>query len=159
MLNSPRHVPVLVIGAGFAGLGTSIALEREGVDHVVLESADDVGGTWRDNRYPGCKCDVPSHLYSFSFALNPEWSSTYSSQPEIWAYLRRCAERFGVLPRIRFGTRVLEACWVERAQRWRVDTSAGRWTADVVVTATGGLSVPAVPDLPGLDRFAGTVFH
>jgi len=159
MLNSPRHVPVLVIGSGFAGLGTSIALEREGIDHVVLESADDLGGTWRDNRYPGCKCDVPSHLYSFSFALNPEWSSTYSSQPEIWAYLRRCAERFGVLPRIRFGTRVLEARWVERAQRWRVDTSAGRWTADVVVTATGGLSVPSVPDLPGLDRFAGTVFH
>jgi cation diffusion facilitator CzcD-associated flavoprotein CzcO len=156
---APAHVRALVIGAGFAGLGTSIALQRAGVDHVVLERADDLGGTWRDNRYPGCKCDVPSHLYSFSFALNPEWSSTYSPQSEIWAYLRRCAERFGVLPRIRFGAEVREACWDERDQRWHVETSVGRWTADVVVAATGGLSVPSVPDLPGLDRFAGTVFH
>jgi cation diffusion facilitator CzcD-associated flavoprotein CzcO len=159
MLNKPPHVRVLVIGAGFAGLGTSIALQREGIDHVVLERADDLGGTWRDNRYPGCKCDVPSHLYSFSFALNPDWSSTYSSQAEIWDYLRRCAQGFGVLPRIRFGVEVREACWDERAQRWEVETSAGRWTADVVVAATGGLSVPAVPDLPGLHRFRGTVFH
>ena len=159
MLNKRQHVRVLVIGAGFAGLGTSIALQREGIDHVVLERADDLGGTWRDNRYPGCKCDVPSHLYSFSFALNPDWSSTYSPQAEIWAYLRRCAERFGVLPRIRFGAEVREACWDEREQRWQVETTAGRWTADIVVAATGGLSVPAVPHLPGLDRFRGAVFH
>lgn len=159
MLNKAPHVRVLVIGAGFAGLGTSIALEREGIDHVVLERAGDLGGTWRDNHYPGCKCDVPSHLYSFSFALNPEWTSTYSGQEEIWAYLRRCADRFGVRDRIRCGVEVREACWDATAQRWEVDTSAGRWTADVVVSATGGLSVPAVPDLPGLDRFAGTVFH
>jgi len=159
MFNKPRHVRVLVIGAGFAGLGTSIALQRAGVDHVVLERADDVGGTWRDNHYPGCKCDVPSHLYSFSFALNPDWTETYSSQPEIWAYLRRCAERFGILARIHFGTEVGDSCWDARAQRWRVETSAGAWTADVVVMATGGLSVPSVPDLPGLGRFAGAVFH
>ena len=159
MLNKPPHVRALIIGAGFAGLGTSIALQREGIEHVVLERAGDLGGTWRDNRYPGCKCDVPSHLYSFSFALNPDWSSTYSSQTEIWDYLRRCAERFGVLPRIRFGTEVSEACWDERERRWEVRTPAGRWTADVVVASTGGLSVPAVPDLPGLDRFTGTVFH
>jgi cation diffusion facilitator CzcD-associated flavoprotein CzcO len=159
MLNKARHVRVLVIGAGFAGLGTSIALEREGIDHVVLERAGDLGGTWRDNHYPGCKCDVPSHLYSFSFALNPDWSSTYSGQEEIWAYLRGCADRFGVRGRIRCGVEVREACWDETAQRWEVDTSDGRWTADVVVSATGGLSVPAVPDLRGLDRFAGTVFH
>jgi len=159
MVDDTQHVRVLVIGAGFAGLATSIALRREGVDHVVLERAADVGGTWRDNRYPGCKCDVASHLYSFSFALNPDWTSTYSSQQEIWEYLRRCAERFGVLSRIRFGQEVREACWDEAARRWEVETPGGRWTADVLVSATGGLSVPSVPDLPGLDRFAGTVFH
>src|SRR5215831_10823343 len=101
MVNETPHVRVLVVGAGFAGLGTSIALERAVIDHVVLERAGDVGGTWRDNRYPGCRCDVASHLYSFSFALNPDWTRTYSAQDEIWDYLRRCAERFGVLPRIR----------------------------------------------------------
>src|SRR2546423_8744543 len=157
MVNKAPHVRALVIGAGFAGLGASIALQRRGIEHVVLERADDVGGTWRDNRYPGCKCDVPSHLYSFSFALNPDWSSTYSSQPEIWDYLRRTAERFGVLPRVRFGAEVREACWDDGAQRWEVETGDERWTADVVVVATGGLSVPAVPDLPGLGRFAGRV--
>ncbi|HXM56013.1 MAG TPA: NAD(P)/FAD-dependent oxidoreductase, partial [Candidatus Dormibacteraeota bacterium] len=159
MVNKRPHVRALVIGAGFAGLGASIALQRQGIEHVVLERAEDVGGTWRDNHYPGCKCDVPSHLYSFSFALNPDWTSTYSSQPEIWDYLRRTAERFGVLDRIRFGAEVREACWDGNAQRWEVETAGDRWTADVVVVATGGLSVPSVPDLPGLDRFGGTVFH
>jgi cation diffusion facilitator CzcD-associated flavoprotein CzcO len=159
MLNNASHVRVAIIGGGFAGLGMSIALQRAGVEHVVLEKADDLGGTWRDNHYPGCKCDVPSHLYSFSFALNPEWSATYSSQGEIWAYLQRTAERFGVLPRFRFGAEVRQACWDEREQHWEVETSAGRWTADVLVSATGGLSVPSVPDIPGLDRFAGRRFH
>src|SRR5437870_159197 len=135
MLNSPRHTRVLVIGAGFAGLGTSIALEREGIDHVVLEKAADLGGTWRDNHYPGCKCDVPSHLYSFSFALNPDWSWTYSSQPEIWAYLRRTAERYAVLPHIRLSTAVLDACWDDATNTWRLETSDGVHTADVLIGA------------------------
>src|SRR5216110_3126077 len=123
-----RH-RIVVIGTGFAGIGMAVRLKQAGYDDfVVLERAEDVGGTWRDNTYPGCKCDVPSHLYSFSFAPNPDWSSTYSSRAEIWAYLRRTAERFGVLPRIRFGAEVREACWDERERRWHVETSVGRWT-------------------------------
>src|SRR5437016_14074557 len=94
-----RHVHVAIVGSGFAGLGMAIRLKQRGIeDFVVLERADDVGGTWRDNHYPGCQCDVPSHLYSFSFAPNPTWSRTFSRQPEIQAYLRRCAEDAGVMP-------------------------------------------------------------
>ncbi|MCU1373385.1 MAG: cyclohexanone monooxygenase, partial [Actinomycetia bacterium] len=110
------HHRVVVVGAGFAGMGASIALARAGIEHVVIERADDVGGTWRDNRYPGCRCDVPSHLYSFSFAPNPEWSETYSPQPEIQAYLRRTAERYGVTARTRFGHGLHEATWDGAAQ-------------------------------------------
>src|SRR5207244_1764366 len=115
------------VGTGFSGLGIAMALKREGTDFVVFERRPDVGGTWFDNSYPGCKCDVPSHLYSFSFAPNPGWSSTYSPQPEIWAYLRRCAERFGIVAHIRFGHEVLEAGWDEAAQRWRIETSQGAY--------------------------------
>jgi cation diffusion facilitator CzcD-associated flavoprotein CzcO len=153
------HVRVAVVGAGFAGLAAGAALERAGVEYTVFERADDLGGTWRDNRYPGCQCDVPSHLYSLSYALNPEWSSTYPLQAEIWDYMRRSAARFGVLPHIRFGHDVREACWDDAARRWRVDATAGRWTADVLVAGNGPLSEPALPALPGLERFTGTVFH
>src|SRR6266511_1448486 len=118
-----------------------------------------IGGTWRDNSYPGCTCDVPSHLYSFSFAPNPGWSRSFSGQPEIWEYLRECAHRFGIVPRIRFGHEVRGASWDERRRHWRVETSHGTWTADVLVAAAGPLSEPAIPALPGLDRFAGKVFH
>src|SRR5580698_4571081 len=101
-----------IIGTGFGGLGAAIALRRAGYrDLVVLERAADVGGTWRDNTYPGCRCDVPSHLYSFSFAPNPDWSATYSPQPEIWAYLQRTADAHGVRPHIRWQREVLDASW------------------------------------------------
>src|SRR3954447_7855724 len=113
---SPEHVRVAVVGAGFAGLGASVALSRAGIEHVVLERACDVGGTWRDNSYPGCRCDVPSHLYSFSFAPNPEWSSTFSPQPEIEDYLRKVTDAFGVRPHIRFGHAVESAHWEDG--RW-----------------------------------------
>src|SRR2546429_1739899 len=132
MDDTTPHTRAAVVGSGFAGIGASIALGRSGVDHVVLERAHDLGGTWRDNRYPGCRCDVPSHLYSFSFAPNPEWSETYSPQAEIQAYLRRTAERFGVVDRTRFGHEVLEAAWVDEHQRWRLTTSAGERTADLL---------------------------
>ncbi|CAN5583526.1 NAD(P)/FAD-dependent oxidoreductase [soil metagenome] len=154
-----EHTRVAVVGTGFAGLGAAIALQRAGVEHVVLERAEDVGGTWRDNTYPGCRCDVPSHLYSFSFAPNPEWSETYSPQPEIQAYLRTTAERFGVLERVRFGADVRRAGWDAEAQRWRLDTAAGPMTSDVLILGNGPLAEPAIPDLPGLDTFAGTWFH
>src|SRR5213082_352995 len=103
---------VAIVGSGFSGIGLAIRLQQEGVeDYAVLERGSGVGGTWHYNTYPGCACDVPSHLYSFSFAPNPGWSRTYSKQPEIWAYLRRTAEEFGVLPHIRFETPVVEARW------------------------------------------------
>jgi len=154
------HSRIAIIGAGFAGLGAAIRLRQEGIDDfVVFEKNSDVGGTWWDNSYPGCRCDVPSHLYSFSFALNPEWSETYSPQPEIWAYLRQTAERFGVLPHIRLSTAVRDACWDTAAQQWRIETSAGVHTADILIGANGALSEPATPDIPGLDRFQGKAFH
>lgn len=153
------HVRVAIVGTGFAGLAAAIAMAREGIPHTILERASDVGGTWRDNHYPGCRCDVPSHLYSFSFAPNPDWSETYSPQPEIQAYLRRTAEEHGVLDRVRFDHDVLEARWDEVARRWRLTTSQGVLTADVVLFGNGPLAEPQVPDLPGLESFAGTTFH
>src|SRR4051812_11670608 len=154
------HSRIAIVGAGFAGLGTAIRLRQEGIDDfVVFEKNPDVGGTWFDNSYPGCQCDVPSHLYSFSFALNPEWSNTYSPQPEIWAYLRRTAEEHGVLSHIRFETPVLDAAWDDAESLWRVQPPAGNSPADVLVGANGALSEPSTPDFPGLDRFQGKAFH
>src|SRR5215475_6431555 len=154
------HVDIAIVGAGFGGLGAAIRLRRAGwQDFVILEAADDVGGTWRDNSYPGCACDVPSHLYSYSFALNPNWSDTYSGQREIWAYLRTCVERFGLRPHLRLSTAVNEMAWNDVDQRWRIETSNGPLTARVVISAAGPLSDPAIPDLPGLANFTGTVFH
>jgi cation diffusion facilitator CzcD-associated flavoprotein CzcO len=154
------HARIVIIGSGFGGLGTAIRLKQEGTeDFVVLERAKDVGGTWRDNSYPGCACDVQSHLYSFSFAPNPGWTRSYSPQPEIWAYLQRCARDFGVLSHIRFGHEVREAAWDERARLWRIETSQGVYTASVLVLASGALSEPKMPELRGLDLFEGRVFH
>ncbi len=155
-----RHVRVAIIGAGFGGLGAAIRLKQRGIDDfVVLERAGDLGGTWRDNSYPGCACDVPSHLYSYSFAPNPDWPHSFSGQAEIWDYLRRCAEDFGLLAHLRLRHEVLEAAWDAGRGRWEVRTSAGALTADVLVAAAGPLADPAIPDLPGLDSFRGTVFH
>ena len=156
----PAHVRVAVIGAGFAGIGAGIRLLRAGrTDFVILERAGAVGGTWRDNTYPGCTCDVPSHLYSYSFAPNPDWSHSFSRQPEIWSYLDAVTDRYGVRPYIRFGTELAEARWDAGSSRWRLRTSAGDLTADVVIAAAGPLSTPSLPDIPGLDRFPGEVFH
>src|SRR5687767_2667669 len=124
------HVDHLVIGAGFAGLCTAIKLQEDGErDFVVLERGPDVGGTWRDNTYPGAACDVPSQLYSFSFARNPDWSSSYSPQPEIQAYLKKVAQRSGTLDRFVFDTSVEGAEWDDAEQRWTVRTSGGTWSA------------------------------
>jgi cation diffusion facilitator CzcD-associated flavoprotein CzcO len=157
-VTTPHH-HVAIVGTGFAGIGASIKLAEDGVDHVLLERAADLGGTWRDNSYPGCRCDVPSHLYSLSFAPNPDWSETYSPQPEIQAYLRRIAEEHGVVDRILFGHELLDATWDEGATRWRLLTAAGPLTADVLVLGVGGFSEPSIPDLPGLESFEGTMFH
>jgi cation diffusion facilitator CzcD-associated flavoprotein CzcO len=155
-----REVRVAVVGAGFSGLGMAIRMKQAGIDDfVVLERGEEVGGTWLHNTYPGCQCDVPSHLYSFSFALNPEWSRTYSTQPEIWEYLRSCADEHGVRPHLRFGHDVLSARWDEAGQVWRLETSRGEFTARFVVFAPGGLAEPRLPEIPGLDRFEGEAFH
>jgi cation diffusion facilitator CzcD-associated flavoprotein CzcO len=154
------HSRIAIVGTGFAGLGMAIRLKEAGIeDFVVLERAGDVGGTWRDNTYPGCQCDVPSHLYSFSFAQNPGWSRTFSRQQEIWDYLRGCAERYGITPHVRFGHEVTAAAWDEPGQRWNVETSAGPVSADVLVSGMGALSDPSVPPIPGLESFDGTMFH
>src|SRR3954451_13075599 len=106
------HVSIAIVGSGFGGLGAAIRLRRGGFDDfLIFERADALGGTWRDNSYPGCQCDVPSHLYSFSFALNPRWSRTFSTQPEIWRYLEDCADRFDLRRRIKFGAEVRDALW------------------------------------------------
>ncbi|MGQ4487294.1 flavin-containing monooxygenase [Streptomyces sp. SAS_281] len=155
-----RHLRVAVIGSGFSGLGMAIRLLQKGVDDfLVFERADEVGGTWRDNSYPGAACDVMSHLYSFSFAQNPEWKSTFGKRDELYAYLRDTADRFGVRPHIRFGHELLGARWDETTRRWHIETSQGDYTAQVLVSGTGYLSEAAVPDIPGLSDFEGTVFH
>ncbi|HWH46142.1 MAG TPA: NAD(P)/FAD-dependent oxidoreductase [Thermoleophilaceae bacterium] len=156
----PSQVEVAVIGAGFSGLATARTLLRAGFDDiVVLERGTDVGGTWRDNDYPGCACDVPSHLYSFSFAPNPEWSSTFSGQPEIQDYIRRVARDEGLLPLVRFGAAVENAAWDEDDRRWTIETARGTLTARHLIAAGGPLSAPAIPEVPGLGSFPGKLMH
>ncbi len=152
---------VVVVGAGFAGIGMAARLRAMGVeDFVVLERGNDLGGTWRDNSYPGCCCDVPSNLYSYSFALNPDWSCSFPSQSEIWDYLRECVDRFDVGGHLRYGQTVDEARWDGRARHWTVRTTGGdEHRAPVLIWATGSLSEPSVPDFPGLRDFRGKVFH
>ncbi|NYV75238.1 NAD(P)/FAD-dependent oxidoreductase [Streptomyces sp. UH6] len=156
-----EHVRVAVIGAGFGGLGAAVRLRREGVtDFVVLERASAIGGTWRDNSYPGCACDVPSHLYSFSFAPNPDWPRAFSGQQHINAYLEKVADTFGLRPHIRFDSEVERMTWDKRELHWVIETKDGATlTADVVVNATGPLSDPKLPDVPGIDSFPGKIFH
>jgi cation diffusion facilitator CzcD-associated flavoprotein CzcO len=151
---------IAIVGSGFSGLGMAIKLKEEGFeDFVVLERDQQVGGTWWANTYPGCGCDVPSHLYSFSFAPNPDWTRTYSKQPEIEAYLQRVAADFGVTPHVRLGTTVTGAYWNDDVQRWTVETEHGDVSARVLVSAAGALSEPSTPDIPGLDSFKGHAFH
>jgi len=155
-----RHLRVAIAGGGFSGLGTAIKLKELGEhDFLIFERASRVGGVWRDNTYPGCACDVPSHLYSFSFARNPDWTHSFSRQWEIWAYLEQCADRFGLRPHLRFDQGVLEATWDDDAQRWQLVTTGGCFTADVFVAAVGALSEPGIPKLPGLTSFEGKTFH
>jgi cation diffusion facilitator CzcD-associated flavoprotein CzcO len=158
-MNPDYHVAV--IGAGFSGLGMAIQLKRHGIeDFVVLEKAADLGGTWRENHYPGCACDIPAHLYSFSFARNPNWSRKYAAQPEIWDYLRACVERFGIGPHLRYRHEVVAAEFDEEVGWWRLSLADGRTlTARAVVAGLGPLHEPSYPVLPGLDAFEGTTFH
>ncbi len=151
---------IAIVGSGFAGLGMAISLRRRGMnDFVVLERAGSVGGTWRDNTYPGCACDVPSHLYSLSFALNPDWSRAFSAQPEIHRYLEDTARRSGVHEQIRFDTELTDARWDESDGLWQLQTTGGPLRAQVLIAAIGGLIEPRLPAVPGIEDFEGEIFH
>lgn len=157
---SVRDVGVLIVGAGVSGISVAHYLRKAGVsDFAIIEAADDFGGTWRANTYPGCACDVPSLLYSFSFAQNPDWSQFFASQPEIKAYVRRVAMSEQLDSFVTFGVEATGADWDEDEQRWLVETTGGRFRAQWVVAATGPLNEPSLPDVPGLDAFPGEILH
>jgi len=156
-----RELRIAIIGAGPGGLCMGIRLAGAGFERFeILEQAGGVGGTWYHNRYPGCGCDVPSQLYSFSFELKRDWSRPYAPQPEILAYLEHCAAKYGLLPHCRFGDAVRRARWDEAAAHWTLELASGRTLdADVVVSAIGMFNEIVIPDIPGLDSFAGACFH
>lgn len=154
------HHEVIVIGAGISGVGAGVKLRAAGItDFVLLEAADDFGGTWRANTYPGCQCDVPSRLYSYSFAPNPDWTRVFANQPEILDYVRRVAEEHDLRAHTRFGVRMTEARWQPANSRWLVRTTAGELTARFLIAAAGPWNEPLIPDIPGLADFPGEVFH
>jgi cation diffusion facilitator CzcD-associated flavoprotein CzcO len=158
--STPEQVTFVIIGAGFSGLGAAIRLQQAGHrDMIILERADDVGGTWRDNTYPGCRCDVQSNLYSYSFALKPDWSESYPSQPELWEYLRQIAARHGLARYLRFGHEVTAARWDEHGARWQISTTKGEFEARYLIAGVGALVEPSLPDIPGIETFAGTIMH
>jgi cation diffusion facilitator CzcD-associated flavoprotein CzcO len=157
---APVHVRALIIGTGFSGLGMAIALQKQGVEFVIVEKADEVGGTWRENSYPGAGCDVPSHLYSFSFDPNPAWKHLFSFQGEILDYLRGVTEKHGLRPHIRFGSHVERAHWDDAEYRWHVFTDCGQeYVAQFLISGAGPLHIPSVPDIKGLEAFCGQAFH
>jgi cation diffusion facilitator CzcD-associated flavoprotein CzcO len=154
------HHRIAIVGSGFSGLGAAIRLKQRGIrDFLVLERSEDLGGTWRENTYPGCACDVPSNLYSFSFAPNPDWSRTFSPQPEIWEYLRRVSAEHGIDPHIRYRHEVTSARWDEASQLWLLRTTAGELTAETLVVSANPLSEPRLPDIDGIESFEGAIFH
>ena len=156
----PVHTRALIIGTGFSGLGMAIELQRQGVDFLILEKADEIGGTWRDNSYPDCACDVPSHLYSFSFEPKATWSKLFSPQPEILDYLKGVTEKYGLRRYIRFNSRADRAHWDDTEYRWHVftDDRAGVRCA-VPDLRSGRAAHPALPDIEGLADFRGAAFH
>lgn len=160
MTDSIQKFPIVIIGTGFAGLGMAIKLIEQGQsDFLILERGNNVGGTWRDNSYPGAACDVPSVLYSFSFEQNPNWSRTFPSQPELFEYLNNVADKYQLRPYIRFNEAMEEMVWDEEQQGWLVTTPKGQYFADVVVAGTGSLAEPKMADIKGAETFEGHHFH
>lgn len=157
---SYTNTQILIVGTGFAGLGMAIRLKEMGInDFIIIERAKDVGGTWRDNRYPGAACDVPSHLYSFSFEPNADWSRVYPTQPELETYLQNVADKWQLRPHIRFDHTLNQARYNEKNSQWLVNTSGGDFKARFVISGNGGLAEPKLPDIPGVESFAGHHFH
>lgn len=159
--NSTEHHLVTIIGAGFGGLGMAIRLRQEGIDDfVILEKADEVGGTWYVNTYPGAACDIPSHLYSFSFEPWPNWSRMFASQPEIQQYILHCTQKHGLRPFIRLKTAATECKYNTATRQWHITSANGTtFTSRFLVLGTGGLSIPAYPNIEGLETFSGPRFH
>ncbi len=156
----PRRRSLAVVGGGFGGVGAAVMLRRAGYrDVTVFERGERVGGVWNHNTYPGAACDVPSHLYEFSFAPNPRWTRRFAPQAEIQAYIEDVAQRHGVLDAVHTNTEVTGARWDEERSVWMLETSAGPHEADVLITACGQLSVAKMPSIPGLESFAGPMFH
>lgn len=154
------HHRVVIVGAGFAGVGLGVRLLEAGIrDFVILERNPSVGGTWFEHTYPGCQCDVPTHLYSYSFARNPNWSRLYPLQAEILDYIRDVADRHGVTPHVRLSTEMEHSEWDDSAGMWRLRTSSGELSADILVSAIGATAEPCDPDIPGWGSFTGTRFH
>ncbi|MDH4481332.1 MAG: NAD(P)/FAD-dependent oxidoreductase, partial [Rhodoferax sp.] len=158
--NTPTYTyPAIVIGAGIAGIGAAIKLRQAEIEFLVLEKAAEMGGVWRDNTYPGCGCDVPSALYSYSFAPNPRWSRFFAQQSEIKDYTKNTAEKFGIADRVRLQHELLEARWVDAQKLWRLKTNAGVYWAQFVIMASGPMHVPVLPKIKGMDTFTGMHFH
>ena len=158
--NNVTDTHLVIVGTGFAGLGMAIRLKEMGIDDfIIIERASDVGGTWRDNRYPGAACDVPSHLYSFSFEPNTEWSRVYPTQPELEAYLQNVTDKWDLRHHIRFSHTLTAAHYQQDSGHWLVKTSGGDFRARFVVCGNGGLAEPKLPDIPGVENFGGHHFH
>lgn len=153
------HFTVVVVGAGFAGIGAAITLRKLGIDFAVLEKASDIGGVWRDNSYPDCGCDIPSALYSYSFAPNPFWDRLFAKQKQIKQYTHDTAEKFGVMPHVQLNTELIHAQWIAPEKQWRLKTSQGVFTAQFVIMACGPMHVPITPLVKGLETFKGKQFH
>jgi len=158
---TPAHFRIAIIGSGFSGLGMAIKLKQSGEnDFIVFEKDHGVGGTWRVNSYPGCACDVQSHLYSYSFEPNPNWTRMFAPQPEIRSYLEHCAQKYALMSHVRLGCNISQLRWSEQEQQWHIsDSNGNHYTANVVVAGMGGLSTPALPEIRGLEKFQGKVFH
>jgi cation diffusion facilitator CzcD-associated flavoprotein CzcO len=158
--HSPSHTDVAIIGAGFAGVGMGIQLKRR-QEHTfrIFERAGQIGGTWRDNTYPGIACDVPAHLYSFSFAPNPNWSGLYAPGLEISSYLEDCSVQEGLHENLILNADVTEARWDQSGQLWRLTTTQGSFTSNTLVLGCGRLTEPRIPSVPGVDSFTGESFH
>src|SRR5262252_3549851 len=168
---SDISVDVLIVGAGFSGICMGIQLLEAGMKNfLIIEKSEDLGGTWYENRYPGCACDVPAHLYSFSFERNPDWTRMFAGQQEIWQYLKSCVQRYSLAPYIRFRTRFQEASWDESTAQWRISARGvsqgnGNYSeilsirARVLISGMGALHVPHYPEVPGIKCFSGPSFH
>ena len=151
---------VIIIGSGFAGLGAAIKLREAGIhDFIVLEKSNELGGVWRENTYPGCACDVPSALYSYSFAPNPNWSRVFAEQAEIKAYLQQTARDYGVIPHIHMQQEMTDSAWDEQAKLWRITTAQQQYQARFVIMACGPMHEPVYPKINGINDFKGTIFH